>query len=214
LSLIAHADHQAVGWRAPVAVPRGERLRLAFAHARALLVDRGASAADAEDSAQEALLLAWQSGVFAGAADAALSFVGRAALAQLREGQRRQRETPAGLLKRGRPFPTPHEVVMSSTAQRLVQIGLARLSRLHRTAILLFDVEGLTANQAAHVLGIRLHTFYSRLRNGRSLLGIILRRVDAVERPGAVTEAIGDPTALILFEPGSGGAPHRAPAGQ
>jgi RNA polymerase sigma-70 factor (ECF subfamily) len=160
-----------------------DHLRTAWDRARAVLPPERASVADAEDWAQEALLLAWQRGLFVGDQQAALAFVRRVVVTKGREATARQREAPAGLLRRGPAFPGPEEVLLSASARGLVQRCLARLKRRHRSAILLFELEGLTATQAARLLGIPLHTFYSRLRNGRALLAAIVRRRQKVSGP-------------------------------
>jgi RNA polymerase sigma-70 factor (ECF subfamily) len=68
--------------------------------------------------------------------------------------------------------PTPEDDVATRQVQRLLAAALARLEPGHRQVILLRDVEGLTAPEAAHQLGLTVQALKSRLHRARAQLRI------------------------------------------
>jgi DNA-directed RNA polymerase specialized sigma24 family protein len=167
-----------------------ERFRAELEHVRGLFGSEGASNADAEDGAQEVLELAWRIGVFAGEPSDVRDFLTQATQGKLRQRRRPAREAPAGLLRRGRRTPDPLTAFVTQQARGLVHASLGKLKRVHRAAVLLHDIEGLSASEAAQAMAVPLFTFYSRLRNGRLRLAARLRRVETVQRPGVFTEPV------------------------
>ena len=73
------------------------------------------------------------------------------------------REVPA-------PGRTPEDDLATLEVQRLLAGALARLEPNHREVLLLRDVEGLTAPEAAHRLGLTVQALKSRLHRARAQL--------------------------------------------
>jgi RNA polymerase sigma-70 factor (ECF subfamily) len=68
------------------------------------------------------------------------------------------------------PAPTADVLLSRSQVANKVQEALARLPRLQREVLILCDLEGRSAVQAAQVLGVSVGTIKSRLRLGRERL--------------------------------------------
>lgn len=75
------------------------------------------------------------------------------------------------------PAPTPEQHAESSELGSALSRALDSLSDEHREVILLRDVEGLTAPEAAHALGTSVDAVKSRLHRARSALRDALRPV-------------------------------------
>ena len=155
-----------------------------YRYLRALADD----AADAEDALQEAFVAAWR---------AASSFRGTDARAwllaiarnRLRRMHRRRAGAPSDSdlvpLERlgaeagwGAPEDPGAELERREARER-VERALGRLSAPDREVLLLRDVEGLTGEEAADVLGISLAALKSRLHRARLRLAAELRREPA-----------------------------------
>jgi len=144
------------------------------------------SAADAEDVMQETLLKAFERrATFRGEA-AWTTWLYRIAVNEALMLVRRRRPT-AYLDDTG--YDAPHIVDWSNDLGRRVELnelrdelerGLARLPEDHRIAVILRDVEGLSAAEAAEILDITEVALKSRLHRGRVLLRQYL--ADYVER--------------------------------
>jgi RNA polymerase sigma-70 factor (ECF subfamily) len=72
--------------------------------------------------------------------------------------------------------PGADEIVDRLRRRRSVQLALEKLRRPHREAIVLVDLEGLSAVDAAELLGIPVGTVYSRLHLGRRAFAHALQR--------------------------------------
>lgn len=65
---------------------------------------------------------------------------------------------------------TPHELLWIEQVQQILSTALSQLDATHRDVILLRDVEGLTAPEAAHRLDISVQALKSRLHRARTQL--------------------------------------------
>src|SRR5213594_3815779 len=63
--------------------------------------------------------------------------------------------------------PTPEQVLQSKEQETAIQQALGRLSREHRSIIVLRDIEGFSYNEIADVLGISIGTVKSRIARAR-----------------------------------------------
>jgi RNA polymerase sigma-70 factor, ECF subfamily len=140
-----------------------------YRHLRAL----GAEAADAEDALQEAFLAAWKaaSGYRGGAS--ARGWLLTIARNALRRRHRRLTEESleAAELERlglaagwGEEDTRPLERI---AARELVDLGLAALDPTDREVLLLRDVEGLSGEETASLLGLSVAAMKSRLHRAR-----------------------------------------------
>jgi RNA polymerase sigma-70 factor (ECF subfamily) len=74
------------------------------------------------------------------------------------------------------PGPTPEEILQSKEQETEIQQALRRLSKDHRSIIVLRDIEGLSYNEIADVLGVSIGTVKSRLARARADLKQSLMR--------------------------------------
>ena len=65
---------------------------------------------------------------------------------------------------------TPYQVLEQSERQDLVKRALASLAQPYRTVVVLREIEGLSYEEIARVLGVAEGTVKSRLMRGRELL--------------------------------------------
>jgi len=72
--------------------------------------------------------------------------------------------------------PGADEAVDRARRRRHVQLALEKLGTAHREAIALVDLEGLSAVEAADLLGVPVGTIYSRLHLGRRAFAHALQR--------------------------------------
>ena len=72
--------------------------------------------------------------------------------------------------------PTPEQALQSKEQETAIQQALGRLSREHRSIIVLRDIEGFSYNEIADVLGVSIGTVKSRLARARSDLKKSLMR--------------------------------------
>jgi len=68
----------------------------------------------------------------------------------------------------------PEELAMAADEGRRVTAGLVRLPRVFREAVVLRDLEGLSYEEIAEVLGVRVGTVRSRIARGREQLRLLL----------------------------------------
>jgi RNA polymerase sigma-70 factor (ECF subfamily) len=80
------------------------------------------------------------------------------------------------------PGPTPEQILQSKEQETAIQQALERLSKDHRSIIVLRDIEGFSYNEIADVLGISVGTVKSRLARARSDLKKSLMRYVTVQR--------------------------------
>ena len=67
-------------------------------------------------------------------------------------------------------IPTPHEGYDGRTFDSDVEVALAELPPDFRVAVVLCDIEGLTYEEIADTLGVKIGTVRSRIHRGRTLL--------------------------------------------
>ena len=72
--------------------------------------------------------------------------------------------------------PTPEEALESKEQERAIQLALSKLSRDHRSIIVLRDIEGFSYTEIADVLGVSIGTVKSRLARARGDLKKSLMR--------------------------------------
>jgi RNA polymerase sigma-70 factor (ECF subfamily) len=143
--------------------------------------------ADADDVLQDALLsIATHLHEFEGRSSLptwAFSLT-RSACSRRRRGLKNQPAEQDEVLA-GRPAdaPGPEEVALSGEAREIVGHALDRLSDDHREVLLLRDVEGLTAPEAALALGLSVDALKSRLHRARAALRDELRPTFEAEAP-------------------------------
>jgi len=77
--------------------------------------------------------------------------------------------------------PTPEQVMQSKEQETAIQQALGRLSREHRSIIVLRDIEGFSYNEIADVLGVSIGTVKSRLARARADLKQSLMRYLSVQ---------------------------------
>ncbi|MFL6197377.1 MAG: RNA polymerase sigma factor [Thermoanaerobaculia bacterium] len=70
----------------------------------------------------------------------------------------------------------PEELALAADEGRRVAGGLARIPPVFREAVVLRDLEGLSYEEIAEVLGVRVGTVRSRIARGREQLRILLER--------------------------------------
>lgn len=74
------------------------------------------------------------------------------------------------------PARGPEELALAADEGRRVAEGLARLPQVFREAVVLRDLEGLSYEEIAEVLGVRVGTVRSRIARGRDQLRDLLER--------------------------------------
>jgi RNA polymerase sigma-70 factor (ECF subfamily) len=79
------------------------------------------------------------------------------------------------------PSPTPEEVLQSKEQENAIQQALGKLSKDHRSIIVLRDIEGFSYTEIADVLGVSIGTVKSRLARARGDLKKSLMRYLSVQ---------------------------------
>jgi RNA polymerase sigma-70 factor, ECF subfamily len=74
------------------------------------------------------------------------------------------------------PTRGPEELAVAADEGRRVMEGLARIPQVFREAVVLRDLEGLSYEEIAEVLGVRVGTVRSRIARGRDQLRSLLER--------------------------------------
>jgi RNA polymerase sigma-70 factor, ECF subfamily len=74
------------------------------------------------------------------------------------------------------PSRDPEERAMAGDAEKILQAALAELPVVFREAVVLRDLEDLTYDEIAEVLGARIGTVRSRIARGRGMLRDVLTR--------------------------------------
>jgi len=151
---------------------------------------------DAEDAAQEAFMKAYASlDGFRGESSFSTWLYRIAKNVCLDEIRRRQRKpvyhldepvkTPTGEMQRQLPddAPSPDEVVVEYEKRTAVEEALKKLTPHHRTAIILRDIQGLSYNEMADILDVKLGTVKSRLYRARSSMRDVLREMELFREP-------------------------------
>ena len=79
------------------------------------------------------------------------------------------------------PSPTPEQMLQAKEQETAIHQALGRLSKDHRSIIVLRDIEGFSYNEIADVLGVSIGTVKSRLARARSDLKKSLMRYLSVQ---------------------------------
>jgi RNA polymerase sigma-70 factor, ECF subfamily len=79
------------------------------------------------------------------------------------------------------PSPSPEQLLQSKEQETAIQQALGRISKDHRSIIVLRDIEGFSYNEIADVLGVSIGTVKSRLARARSDLKKTLMRYLSVQ---------------------------------
>ena len=160
-----------------------------FRFAMAMCRDR----ADAEDIAQETLLAAVRGTTnVRGTSSFTTWLYAVARNACLRSQRRRRRHTDAlttldGALSGPTHHPSmPDDEASAKQLVRTLEAGLNELDDKYREAVILRDVEGLSAPEVAEVLGVSVEAVKSRLHRGRSELRARLEEFSPAPRAAVV----------------------------
>jgi RNA polymerase sigma-70 factor, ECF subfamily len=78
--------------------------------------------------------------------------------------------------------PSPFEMLASRELQQVVQHALNGVAEVFRAAVILRDLEGMSYEEVAEVLGVSVGTVKSRILRGRRALREILEPLFAVQR--------------------------------
>ena len=97
-------------------------------------------------------------------------------------------EAPLSLLgaEAGWGAPDPETLAILAERQQLLARALASLSPQDREVLILRDIEQLTGEEAAHVLGVQLRAMKSRLHRARLRLAVALRELNVRHDGGEV----------------------------
>jgi RNA polymerase sigma-70 factor (ECF subfamily) len=79
------------------------------------------------------------------------------------------------------PGPTPEQILQSKEEENAIQLALGRLSKDHRSIVILRDIEGFSYTEIADVLGVSIGTVKSRLARARADLKKSLIRYLSVQ---------------------------------
>ena len=93
-----------------------------------------------------------------------------------RTGSREERDPLHDLAD---PRRSPEERALAGDAERILQAALAALPAVYREAVVLRDVEDLSYEEIAEVLGVRVGTVRSRIARGRRRLADELRESES-----------------------------------
>jgi RNA polymerase sigma factor (sigma-70 family) len=159
----------------------------------------GATAADADDLAQEVFLVVWRRW---------RDFDPRRPLRPWLAGiivrvthehfRRRRREVPCGIVD-GEDPASPLDHLASARARSLVLRALAALPERQRMILALHDLEGLTIPEVAETMAVPASTLYSRLDKARRTFARAVRRLQR-EAPLAAARRLPDVEALLAIE--------------
>ncbi len=101
--------------------------------------------------------------------------------------------------------PSPFDSAVSSECQRVVREALARVAEPFRSAVLLRDLEGLSYEEVAEVLGVSVGTVKSRILRGRRALRELLEPL-VIPRRAAEADGSDMRVEVGLAEPLPGAA--------
>ena len=137
----------------------------------------GLTPADAVDGAQEVFLQVHRYlGRFEGRSDLK-TWLYKLCISRAARHHRRRRVQAAlsALFRRVSEPPSFSEGMHESEAQVLVAAAITGLRPLHRSVFVLFEIEGLSGDEVAHVVGCPVATVWRRLHNARKELAAALR---------------------------------------
>lgn len=165
-------------------------------HARDVLrwvIRLGGALLDAEDTTHDVFSVAFRKAhTFTGGSESAWLYgITRRVVANAR---RRARIRYAIGLHTLPPLPSPGPAtdarVERLAQRRLVQAALDTLSDKHREALVLVDLEELTAVEAAQRIGVSVNTLYSRLHYGRKAFAKALEPARAELQSSALRSSL------------------------
>lgn len=136
----------------------------------------GTSPSDVEDLAQEvflALRRSWQEFDQTRSARAYLFGIAFRIAAKHRRKQRR--ETAFNLIEIPDARPGPDDELVAKRARAMLLSALERLPLPRRAVLVMYEIDGVSVDDIASVLGIPRFTVYSRLRKARRELESALR---------------------------------------
>jgi RNA polymerase sigma-70 factor (ECF subfamily) len=163
-------------------LPPMAALRDDYPFIRAVLRRHGVGPHDADDLAQEVLLVMWRRRADFDEARPLRPWLGGIAARLAASFRRRNKRLSASEFEEAcDPGPDPEEDLVSRRSRALVTRALASLPEKLRTALVCCDVDGQSVRDFTRAAGIPLHTGYSRLRLGRQALGRNLRRLMQTE---------------------------------
>lgn len=144
--------------------------------------------ADAQDTLQDTLLsMATHIGQFAGRSSLSswVFALARSACSRRRRGKKNQPMLGEDAATEGADLaPTPEDAAAQRELVEILTEALDRLPDAYREVLLLRDVEGLTAPEAADALGLSIEALKSRLHRARSALrGALRPALEATEAP-------------------------------
>lgn len=132
--------------------------------------------ADAEDAAQDAFMAAYRNFErFRGESKVSTwlyRIATNAALMRLRKDRNKRQLTQTGYDEMQLTSPTdgPEKLALNSELRRHLEGGLDRLAPNLKAAVVLRDVQGLSNEEAAEIVGISVSSLKARLHRGRVLL--------------------------------------------
>ncbi len=159
--------------------------------------------ADIEDVAQEVFLVVWRHwGEYDRARPLRPWLAGIAyRVAYNYRGRSWQREVPESSLEELQdPDADPERGRAEADLRSVLLRALQRLSQKVRPVIVLHELEEIRMREVASLLGIPLHTAYSRLRKGRRQLLVVLRRLQARSWRGDQLDLPGQLEQLLARE--------------
>ncbi len=142
--------------------------------------------ADAEDAAQEAFLAAYRNfDRFRGESKVSTwlyRIATNAALMRLRKDRNKRTLTQTGYddMQLASPTDGPEKLALNSELREHLEGGLDQLPPNLKAAVVLRDVQGLSNEEAAEIVGISVSSLKARLHRGRILLRKYLQ--DYIER--------------------------------
>lgn len=143
----------------------------------------GVPAANADDAAQHVFMIASQKLelISPGSERAFLFSTARGVASNARRGNARRREVPGddAIADIGDHAPNPEQLASASEARRLLDEFLESLPEDLRTVFVLFELEGLTTSEIAHMCELPVGTVASKLRRAREAFEGIVKRFKA-----------------------------------
>jgi RNA polymerase sigma-70 factor (ECF subfamily) len=137
----------------------------------------GLAPSDAVDGAQEVFLQVHRYlGRFEGRSDLK-TWLYKLCISRAARHHRRRRvqATLAALFRRDTERPSFSQAMHESEAQVLVAAAITGLKPIHRSVFVLFEIEGLSGEEVANVVGCPVATVWRRLHNARKELAASLR---------------------------------------
>jgi RNA polymerase sigma-70 factor (ECF subfamily) len=193
-----------------------QRLRAEFDPICRALRRQGIDRADAEDLAQEVLLVAWRRWAdFDATYPLRPWLMGIAFNVAHRHRRRRRPPLVAGALPWQDEAPPPERHFEAAEARDLVTRALARLPERHRTLLSLHDLDELSVEEITLRSGIRRFTIYTRLRRARLALAREIARVEVLDATEAQERRTSRRTGWLLLggrEALPAGSDRRGPA--